>query len=291
MTLMTNCIVCGTDRLENYFDKDGFIFLLCKNCGFIFVHTELSNLQEYYNEGNYLHGDSGWGYVNYEADKAPMKKNYLKILQKIQKWAPGTRLLDVGAANGYFVEIASSCGFTSMGIDINHSAVDEGIKMGRSMTEEELLNSSMSNGSFNVITLFDFIEHVPASQLSDHIKKINSLLSPRGVLVIVTPNTGSVWARLLKTKWHAFIPPEHLSYFDRTNISLYLRNNGFDIKEIRTINKNFSLQYIFNILYRWQALLIWKKLTIFFEKLPRIGKISLPLPISDNILIIAQKNN
>lgn len=288
---LSNCTLCNKKQATNYFQKGGYVFWLCQNCKFIFVSPEPINLTDYYNKENYLHGDSGWGYVDYDADKAPMKKNYLQILQKIKKISSGAQLLDVGAANGYFVDIAHSQGFNAVGIDISSSAITEGKQKERNVHENNLLNAYFADNSFDVITLFDVIEHIPASLLKANLEKIKNLLSQHGILVIITPNAASLWARLLGKNWHTFIPPEHLSYFNRSNVTTYLQTNGFNVREAKTINKNFSLQYIFNILYRWQGLSLWKTLTVFFEHLPSFGKISFPLPISDNIVIIAQKKD
>ena len=110
-------------------------------------------------------------------------------------------------------------------------------------------------------------------------------------MAIITGNTASWWAKIFGRKWHTFLPPEHLSYFSDKNIRIILEKNSFDVLEIKTVHKIFSLQYIFNFLYRWQGVPFWLSITRFLEKRPRLGKLSLKLYLGDNMLVLAKKHD
>ena len=160
---------------------------------------------------------------------------------------------------------------------------------GRKIKQADILKSGFSDGSFNVITAFDLLEHLPPNGLAEYILAIRKMLAANGILAIITVNTASWWAKIFGKKWHTFLPPEHISYFNDRNIRLFLENNGFEVLEIKTVHKMFSLQYIFNFLYRWQELSLWLSTTRFLEKRPWLGKLPLKLYLGDNMMVLARK--
>jgi len=286
---MNSCPICSGQKIKNYLLKENFNFFQCLNCGFIWVDVSKVNLFEYYNNTNYLHDKIGKGYVDYEADKAPMRSVYTGLLNKIKLYRRGKKLLDLGTASGYFLDVASQNDYLAEGIEINSSAVKEGWDRGRKIKQADILRNGYPDGLFDVITAFDLLEHLPPDKLTDYIAAIRKMLAENGILAIITVNTASWWAKIFGKKWHTFLPPEHISYFNDKNIRLFLENNGFEILEIKTVYKIFSLQYIFNFLYRWQGLSLWLRLTRFLEKKPCLGKLSLKLYLGDNMMVIAKK--
>ena len=288
---MNFCPICSGNKQENYLLKDGFVFLQCLDCKFIFADASGINLSEYYNNANYLHDKVGKGYVDYEADKAPMAKIYAGLLNRIKSFCSGKRLLDLGTASGYFLDVANRNGYAAEGIEINSSAVKEGQERGRKIKHADILKSGYPDESFDAVTAFDFFEHLPQDKLRDYFSAIRKMLAKGGVLAIITVNTASWWAKIFGRKWHTFLPPEHLSYFSDKNIRIILEKNSFDVLEIKTVHKIFSLQYIFNFLYRWQGVPFWLSITRFLEKRPRLGKLSLKLYLGDNMLVLAKKHD
>jgi len=286
---MNSCPLCSGLKIKNYLVKDNFNFLECLSCKFIWVDVSGINLSDYYNNSNYLHDKVGRGYVDYEADKAPMRPVYSALLDKIKSYCPGRRLLDLGTASGYFLDVAGRNGYSTEGIEINPSAVKEGLAKGRKIKQSDILKNDYPENSFDVITAFDLLEHLPPDKLTDYITAIRKILETNGILAVITVNTASWWAKIFGKKWHTFLPPEHISYFNDKNIGLFLKNNGFEILEIKTVHKIFSLQYIFNFLYRWRGISLWLFLTRFLEKNPRLGRWSLKLYLGDNMLILARK--
>src|SRR5208282_6419691 len=79
--------------------------------------------------------------------------------------------------------------------------------------------------SFDVVTLTDVIEHVP--QPSGLLSEIYRVLRPGGVLLIVTPNFGSLFVRLYGLKAYGMWPDQHVIYFSRSSMTRLLRDSGF----------------------------------------------------------------
>lgn len=286
---MYSCQICSSSNIENYLLKDNFAFLQCLNCKFIFVDVSGVDLTRYYDNSNYLHDKIGKGYVDYDVDKAPMISVYVSLLNKIKPYCSGEKLLDLGTATGYFLDIANQNGYIAEGIDLNPSAAREGQSRGRRIKQADILKSGYLRGSFDAITAFDFFEHLPSDKLEIYLEEIKNILSEKGILTIITVNTASWWAKIFGRKWHTFLPPEHISYFNDRNIRLLLENNNFEVLEIKTIHKIFSLQYVFNFLYRWQGIALWLYLARLLERNPRLGKLALKLPLGDNMLVLAKK--
>lgn len=283
------CSICGSDNVKFWCSKKGYSIFRCEKCKFVFAPVVFSLTKDYYGQ-DYLHNSDGkGGYVNYELDKMPMRKTFENVLHSIKNVNHEAKLLDAGTANGFFLDVAKNYGFDAEGFDINKSAVDDAISRGRNVKYGDIFDNIYKANSFDVITAFDFFEHIPHNKINELASIFYNLLVPGGILVVITVNATSPWARLFGKRWHTILPPEHVSFFNKKNTSLFFKKNGFMIKEIKTINKTFSLQYLFNILALWQGFNVWKKITHFLEKHSRLGTISICPYIGDNMLIIVQK--
>lgn len=283
------CSLCESKSFEIFCRKSGFVLYRCTNCSFIFTPLNPLEIKDYYTN-DYMYNNDGWGYVDYEIDKAPMRSIYESLLLSFSMVKRGNRLLDIGTANGYFLDVAKECGYEAEGIDINEAAILEGKQKGRLVKCVDLLKSDYKNESFDVVVALDLIEHLPNILLNDFMIRTKDIMTKNGFLMLITLDTSSRFAMFFGRKWHAILPPEHVSYFNKANIRCFLEQRGFRVISVETLHKKFSLQYIFHSLYRWQRFSFWKKCTMFLERHPRLGRISFTLHIGDNITVIAQKN-
>jgi 2-polyprenyl-3-methyl-5-hydroxy-6-metoxy-1,4-benzoquinol methylase len=220
---MPTCSICGSESIK-FSDKRGYSLYRCKACSFVFVHP-IPDSTHVYGEDYFAGAVAGHGYVNYEGDKEPMVPTFEKYVRSIQALAPAHgRLLDVGAATGFFLEIARRFGFEVYGVEISAFAAEKASEKGIPMITGTLADVPPTP-KFNVLTMLDVIEHVsdPKSELS----RAHSLLEKDGVLIINTPDIGSMYARLMGKNWHLIVPPEHLFYFNRANMRLDSRENWF----------------------------------------------------------------
>ena len=283
------CMVCRRKNIGIFCFKNKYQVLRCRSCGFLFAPVGALNLADFYTNPLYLHNKEGRGYVGYEIDKAPMKALYAKILGGISAHAPSRRLLDIGTAEGYLLDVATEEGYDAEGIDISPIAAEGAKRRGRRVRSGDVLSSGYPPVSFGVITAFDFFEHIPYDRARAYLATVHNLLMPQGMLAMITVDAGSVWARILGRHWHAFDPPEHTSFYNKRAIRTFLEHGGFEIIEAKTIHKYFSLQYIFNVIYHVYKFRLSRTMTGFLSRHPSLGKISLKLPIGDNMLVIARK--
>jgi len=282
--MSVTCHACRAGRCLPYATVDGYHLYRCGTCGLIFVYPLPASIRDVYEEDYFEGATEGHGYVSYDADKEPMVSAFEKYLAYIAAVLPSKgRLLDVGAATGFFVEIAQKRGFDASGIELSDYAASRGRSKGLSIQTGVIDDIS---GSFDAITMLDVIEHVPDPRAT--LSKAASLLSPRGVLVINTPDADSLVARLLGRRWHAILPPEHLYYFDRKNMRSLLEETGFEVVLVKTIGKWFTIKYIFKTLHQSTRMNFFLKVSSLCSGWP-LSKISIPINLYDSMFVLARK--
>lgn len=150
-------------------------------------------------------------------------------------------LLDIGTFCGLLLDEAQKMGFDTIGIEPSEWATH----VGRQKYSVNIINDiyptrDKIGNPFKFITIIDVLEHVsnPVNILSN----AREQLVDDGIIVIVTPDFGSVARRILQKKWW-HIRIAHLHYFDENVLIKLLHNVG-----LRVIKKNryrwcFSLSY------------------------------------------------
>ncbi|GAB1421345.1 hypothetical protein MASR2M15_15050 [Anaerolineales bacterium] len=84
------------------------------------------------------------------------------------------------------------------------------------------------------------IEHVPHPRA--YIAEVARLLKTGGVVEIMTPDVGSLPARLTGKRWIGYkLSDEHVYYFDIKTLSRMLQEEGFEVLHVRHIGKYVTL--------------------------------------------------
>ena len=139
---------------------------------------------------------------------------------------------------------------------------------------------------FSVITMWDVIEHISNPIMA--ISKASELLEDGGIIAINTPDSGSLFAKVLGKKWHLIVPPEHLFLFDKKNMEDLLKKQGFEVLLTANIGKKFTLRYIFQVGANWLNLKLIKYMADFLNH-NFLGGLPVSLNLRDNFFIIARK--
>lgn len=279
------CIACGSSPHTFFLNKNGYDLYKCVTCGHIQIYPFNFDTQKIYSEDYFSGAMNGFGYVDYDEDKEPMRNVFEKYLRLIGR---SGKLLDVGAATGFFVQIAKNHGYDAHGIEISGFAAELGRKKGLDVKQGTLAGYSAEPGSFDIITAWDVLEHFPNPDLD--IEKAHTLLKSGGIIAFNTPDSGSLYARILGKKWHLLVPPEHINYFNRRSVKIFLEKHGFEVVEISTIGKSFTLEYILHTLSAWTKIGFFQKLAHICHGSKFLSKISLPINLHDNMFILAKKS-
>jgi SAM-dependent methyltransferase len=177
----------------------------CERCGSTSVHVtpsaaELAAFYANYNE-HYTGGGASEG-RNLER----YARRYLRI---VQRWRRSGRLIDIGSSNNPFPNHAARAGFETSMMDFSRPAqLDHRVHFIEGhMNDERALDAGRA--SFDIVTSWAVMEHVPDPRRSARV--LAALCKPGGLIVLSTPEAGTVLTRhaLGRSPW--FYPPEHLN--------------------------------------------------------------------------------
>jgi len=258
------CNLCGADDTVHVVEIDGFHIVKCRQCGLVYVNPRYRQrqLQEIYTEEYYDHdginnGLEFFGYDNYVGDEENIKTTFAKRLNTIERYANKGRLLDVGCATGFFLDLARSNGWEVIGSEVSDfSARYARQTLGLDVRLGTLKQLRFEDQAFDVVTMWDVIEHVP-DPLGE-LCEVWRILRDGGVLSIITPDVGSLVARLLGSRWEEFRRVrEHVYFFSRPTMCETLRRAGFGVLKTEYADKVFYLGPAMNRLkyYMWDGVL------------------------------------
>lgn len=222
---MNNCIVCDSEKAEQFYTG----LLQCKQCKHVVADLQMTEeeLFQLYKK-DYFFGDE---YSDYVADKLIIQKNFklrLKSLKKFLNQNFHQNLLEIGSAYGFFLEVAQNYFNTVQGIDITEDGVRYAReKLDLNVVHSDFLHHDFENQNFDVVCLWDTIEHLSQPQL--YIEKVSRQMRKGSLLAITTGDIKSLNARLRKDKWRLIHPPTHVHYFSRITLAQMLRNYGFEV--------------------------------------------------------------
>jgi SAM-dependent methyltransferase len=152
------------------------------------------------------------------------------------------RILDIGTAAGAFLAAARARGWQVEGVEPNRWMAEWGSRhYGLQIRPGEIFDHDFPAGGFEVVTLWDVIEHTPDP--SRVMRRVHELLKPGGLLVINYPDIGSWIARSLCRRW-PFLSSVHLYYFTRRTIRRFLEQHGFAVLQVRPHYQRLELDYL-----------------------------------------------
>jgi 2-polyprenyl-3-methyl-5-hydroxy-6-metoxy-1,4-benzoquinol methylase len=228
------CIDCGSQGVIASWVEDGSVAICTSpSCGLAFLSTWPTELAggATFHEGNVDY---------YERMVADERRTALEdlnlsrirdLLTRLERFVPGSSLLDVGCGRGEAVYAASALGWRATGIDLAPGAIRIAQAHGLDCRKVDFFSSELDDRRFGLVFMSEFLEHVP--ETSSFLRRARQLLLPGGVLYVTTPNVRSLGRRVLGTDWSAFIPG-HVVFFDRHTLARKAQQAGFNVVETRT---------------------------------------------------------
>ena len=188
----------------------------------------LANLGKYYESVDYIsHTDSKRSLFEkaYHFVKSIALKNKLDLINSLQPTKG--RILDIGAGTGDFLSVAKQNGWETIGVEPSEKAKAIALKKEVSFVEETAV---LENHSFDVITMWHVLEHVP--NLDFQIKELKRLLKPNGSLIIAVPNFNSFDAKHYGSFWAAYDVPIHFWHFSKKAIKLLFEKENIQLEKV-----------------------------------------------------------
>jgi 2-polyprenyl-3-methyl-5-hydroxy-6-metoxy-1,4-benzoquinol methylase len=295
------CDLCGSDRYKVRFastlQKEGEADLSafrCTSSGYGRHHTIVECLHcglVYANPRS----NSGEMLTRYQAVEDPLYveerdgrvltfERHLRPLEEIMPPGNGRRLLDVGCHIGVFVEIAARHGWDAWGIEPSQWASKLAQEDGLQVIEATLATAGFDEASFDVITMWDVIEHL--ERPSDEVGHAYRLLKPGGLLVAHTMDLDSLFARLMGPRW-PWLMEMHLYYFSRRTLTKLMEKVGFDVITIKAQGRYLRLGYLATRVAAFNRQL-GKGLSWLFDRL-KLSDRAISINLGDLITIYARK--
>ena len=251
--IVRNCPCCrGSIISRSFTDWNGITYQVCKDCKSVFQNPRI--IFEY--EENY------WGTVVDPDGKKRDLKSEKEF--KIKNWYGDTinyvnnlsagEILDVGAGLGFFLSAIKS-EWEKSALEVSNNAVKfmEDQYHDISVKQGVLEEVDFAGKQFDVIMFYHVIEHL--ENPNKILKILHKLLKQNGVLIVGTPNIGSLAARIFKDNFRLY-GPGHLCLFNPKSLKWVLSESAFrvsrteypfwktDYANIKNVTRMFSLNQI-----------------------------------------------
>jgi len=265
---LTNpCNFCGCQQATHFLTltdlrlglPGSWNLVKCDHCGLLFIDPQPNweELSTHYPKEYhaYLHKDSkiteflrGYGL-----------RNRVKLILRNAMVQKGT-LLDVGCATGDFLyKFQVMTDWSVIGLEIVPEAAAVARAKGLIIIEDELEAANLEHDYFDVITLWDVLEH-----MANPAKVLNicfTLLKPGGILVIKSPDPSGKEALMFKENWIGYEAPQHLFGFPKSVLVNKLKEMG--LSEINIIQTGSDYSSFFVSFGHWMKKLGWLKVSEF----------------------------
>jgi SAM-dependent methyltransferase len=231
-------LLCKHPNVNMRFFREIFAekVVACRACGFVWTNPQAASeaLEKYYSEDYLLEGlnvpRSVEEFLNEAYKEIWFSKD--RDLQLILEQKDHGRLLDIGCASGTLLWLASRQGFAVFGVEVAHRSADF-VKniLGFEVFCGELKNAAFASSSFDVVTMFHSLEHVPDPR--QVIREIHRILASDGVFIGVVPNFGGWSSQKFGPAWIWLQPQNHYSHFTPESLGKLLEAENFTA-EIRS---------------------------------------------------------
>jgi len=189
-------------------------------------------------------GNEGY-YLDHDANLHAAR---LKLHWMAQLVASGSRILDIGSGFGHFLSAAGER-YDATGLELAPSAASAARRQfGVSCVIGSI--HALPAGiepPYDAATGWDLIEHLedPVGAL----RALRDVIRPGGILLLSTPDAGSLVARILGRHWHYLDPVQHVVLFNRQNLADLLEASGFEVSAWTSFGRRYRLSYVLDRLY------------------------------------------
>lgn len=235
------CSACGAEMTNHRKIPDGVLFY-CKNCGSKKIVIE-----------NYESKKDEAGYGNAYREHLDMTK-FIQLIYLFEKNYSfvnyNLKLLDVGFGNGNFLLGLNKKGIKVTGLDCDIEAVDLIKRKGIEAYYGELGGELMIEGKYDLITLWDVLEHI--DNIEKAMQQLTGLITETGRIFIITPDANSIFDKLAGIeRYFTFFRSQrimsiclnkyHLHRFSAKGLKILFERYGFTVEHIELIQL-FSLK-------------------------------------------------
>lgn len=208
------CPGCGADEAsaflttcdERYESPEVFQYVRCHRCALLYLNPRPApaDLPDYYPAEYH----AAW--VDAAAASQLHRENAQRTALVTAACAELGRALDVGCGTGDFLAMLRERGWDVTGTEWSAGAAAlTTARHGFPVLVGELDTLGLAEARFDLITLWHVLEHLPDPVAV--LRECYRVLAPEGLLVVATPNAGSLALRVFGRHWYHLDAPRHLS--------------------------------------------------------------------------------
>lgn len=276
---MTGCELCGrVEGMRPFYPRLGI--LQCPGCELVFYRgpevAETLYRAEYF---------AGGEYHDYQGDKAILQRNFRRRIADLLQLAPSGTLLEIGAAYGFFLELAQAH-WRVRGLEISpDGAAHARSNLGLPVDHAEFLSLPDEPGSYDIICMWDTLEHL--AHPVRYLEKIGRWLKPGGYLVLTTGDIASGMSRWRGDRWRLIHPPTHLFYFSPATLERAAMRAGLHLQRISHVGYYRSYRSMLSSLLTGRGSLS----ALLYRVATLGGRVDVPiyLNLHDIMMMVARK--
>ena len=234
------CPACGNNHFHEEFEKDGFHYVVCLDCGTLYANPRPTKeqLSEFYSRSD------SWRFFTEkffspfeEARKEKIfKPRAEQFVREYGEYSKG-RIGDIGGGTGLFLEElkrlwpnARVCTIEPSE-DMGRICARKGIEVIPKMFED----LSTEDGRFDFLCSYELFEHL--GNPKELLQKVNSVLEKDGCFLMTTLNGEGFDIQLLWEQHRTVTPPHHLNFINPRSIKILMESCGFTVESITTPGK------------------------------------------------------
>lgn len=252
------CNLCGGLDHVHLFTKQGYRLVRCKACDLAFITNppDAAGIAALYTAKADYHDELLDPASRPFGRMRGIARQHVAMLRRSTGGAQGLSVLDIGCSSGLFLDEARKAGFAVRGAEISpESSAFAREHFGLPVHTGDWRDAGYADASFDVVTLFDVIEHLadPQAELDAVIR----LLKPGGLLLQSTPDIDGLFPRLsyLVARqidyWPHPEPPWHLFQFSAATLGAMTEKAGFRVT--RADRTMIGLDYSFGTPASWKV--------------------------------------
>ena len=247
------CLACGTDApirvrapdVNRGITDEVFSYAVCPRCGLWFLTEVPEDLGPFYADKYYSSP------TREEIARVALRERY-QIELLLKHLRPPGRLVEIGAAWGVFAWQAREAGFDVHAVEMDEACCRQlrdvvGVTATQSSTPESVLPELPTS---DAVVMWQVLEHLlnPVAVLDAAVAN----LRPGGLLLVATPNPGSLGMRRMGARWPHLDAPRHVTLVPAELMRTWMRERG--MAEVAMVDTDLGARRWNR--FAWQRLLL-----------------------------------
>ena len=238
--VFTNCQLCKANSPKFLHvipgfkgDHREFNVVKCAVCDFVYINPRYSEKEniELYEESYFSDKVKDLsGKVRSFIDDREYKINDHRIEWGfLKKYKRGGRILDFGSGPGFFLDSLDG-NWEKYAVDTSNFSISNIQDPTINKFRGTLFEAGYEDNFFDAIYLGNTLDRL--TNLSETLSELRRVLNVNGVILAVTPNVGSLCARVFKERYR-LLYSNHLVYFSTETLKKFFSQSGFKLVDVK----------------------------------------------------------